>query len=202
MSNSISFVFFFGVLLFFSKDSFGGISPGRWVMGIMVRDKAEPKVVPVFHRLFLRNLFIIIWPVELVVSVISGNKQRLGDKYLHTVVLNNPEKSERLRRVSVLIGVIAIFIFLLFVFGATALKNSDAYKMAIIEIERNQDVKKETGGIKGYGTFPSGNISITNGRGEAQLEIKVLGVKNDLKIATYLEKEPDSTWKVISVQKY
>ena len=81
------------------------------------------------------------------------------------------------------------------------MKSSEAYKVAIIEIEQNQEILLETGGIKGYGIMPKGNISITDGNGQAQLGIKVLGNEKDLNVRVYLTKEPNEKWKLVEMNK-
>ena len=60
------------------------------------------------------------------------------------------------------------------------MKNSEAYKAAITEIEKDEQIIIETGGIKGYGIMPTGNISIYDGQGHAHLEIKILGNIKDV----------------------
>ena len=80
------------------------------------------------------------------------------------------------------------------------MKNSEAYKVAIEEIEQHQEILDKTGGIKGYGMMPTGNISISNGEGQAQLQIKVLGNQRDLNVHLYLTKEPNGTWELIEMK--
>ncbi|RIH66674.1 RDD family protein [Mariniphaga sediminis] len=190
-----------GFLIYFVKDSIKGISMGKWIMGIMIRDADELNQVPSFGRLLIRNLLIIIWPVEFIVLALSQEKKRLGDKIVNTIVVNNPNKPNKLPRIIALIGVgITFFTFIILFVGVT-MKSSEAYKVAIIEIEQNQEILSETGGIKGYGIMPTGNISITGGNGQAQLGIKVLGNEKDLKIRVYLTKESNEKWKLVEMNK-
>ena len=56
-------------------------------MGIMVRDENNQNEIPSIGRLFLRNLFIIIWPVEDIVLATSDQKKRPGDNVAKTVVV-------------------------------------------------------------------------------------------------------------------
>ncbi|MDO5637538.1 MAG: RDD family protein [Myroides sp.] len=190
-----------GFILYFAKDSLKGISAGKWIMGIMVRDEINQNEIPSFGRLFLRNLFILIWPIEFIVLATNDQKKRLGDKVAKTVVVKNPNKPTKLPRILALIGVGVAFFMFVFLFVGSAIKNSDAYKVATKEIEQNKEIINETGGIKGYGMMPTGNISISNGQGQAQLEIKVLGNTKDLNVSVYLEKEPNGQWKLIEMQK-
>jgi uncharacterized RDD family membrane protein YckC len=190
-----------GFVLYFAKDSIKGISPGKWIMGIMVRDESNPTEVPSFGRLLIRNLFLIIWPIEFIVLASSQEKKRLGDKTAKAIVVKNPNKPTKLPRVLALVGVGIAFFTFTFLFAGSAMKNSDAYKVAISEIEQNAEIISETGGIIGYGMMPTGNVSISNGNGQAQLEIKVLGNEKDLNIGVYLTKEPNGEWKLIELNK-
>ena len=60
-------------LLYFMKDSIKGMSPGRFFLSIAVRDQTSIVETPSFLRLVIRNLLLIIWPVEFLVLV-SGEK--------------------------------------------------------------------------------------------------------------------------------
>jgi hypothetical protein len=200
MTTTMLFVMIPGLILYFAKDCLRGISVGKWVMGIMVRDEHNKNEIPSFGRLFLRNLFLVIWPVEFIVLATNDQKRRLGDKIAKTVVLENPDKPTKLPRILALIGVGVIFFVFVFFFVGSAMKNSDAYKVAIIEIEKNEKIITETGGIKGYGMMPTGNVSTSNGQGQAQREIKVLGNTKDLNVSVYLEKESDGQWRLIEMK--
>ena len=186
-------------IIYSSKDSIKGISVGKWVMGIMVRDTKNPNEVPSFVKLLIRNLYMIIWPVELIALASSKEKKRLGDKTAKTIVVNNPNKPTTLPRILPLIGAVIIFITITFSFTITSIKNSGIYKASIQEIEQNQKILVETGGIKGYRIIPAGEINILNGNGEAELEIKVLGNEKDLNVSVYLPKDPFGEWKLIEV---
>lgn len=187
-------------LLYFAKDSIKGISVGRWILGIMVRDSNNPDHIPRFGRLLVRNLFLIIWPVEFIVLALSKERKRLGDRTTETIVVNNPNKPGKLPRIIALVAVGATFFLFAYLFAGTAMKNSEAYKVAIEEIERNPKIATETGGIKGYGMMPGGNITISNGAGQAQLEIKVLGNEKDLNVRVSLTKEHGGEWVIKEIR--
>ncbi|SNZ00229.1 RDD family protein [Flagellimonas pacifica] len=190
-----------GFLIYFAKDSIKGISPGKWVMGIMVRNENNPNEVPSIGKLFVRNLFLIIWPIEFIVLASSQEKKRLGDKTAKAIVVKNPNKPTKLPRILVLAGIGITFFAFIFLFAGSAMKNSDAYKVAISEIEKNEEIISEIGGIKDYGMMPTGSVNISNGYGEAQLSIKVIGNEKDLNVWAYLTKEPNGEWKLIELNK-
>jgi uncharacterized RDD family membrane protein YckC len=90
-------IFTIGLFIYFAKDSYKGISIGKWIMGTMVRANENLLNVPSFGRLLLRNIFLIIWPIEFVVMIMDENKRRLGDKFAKATVLNNSDKPSRLK---------------------------------------------------------------------------------------------------------
>jgi len=193
MQSIMLWVMIPGFLLYFAKDSIQGISVGKWIMGIMIRNDADNET-PTFIKLFIRNLLIVIWPIEFIVLAASSDKKRLGDKIAKTKVLKNPNKPKRLPRILTLILIGACFFLFTYFTAGTAMKNSDAYKVAIENIESNENVIESTGGIIGYGNMPKGNINITNGYGVAQLQIKVKGNTEDVTVFIHLEKEPEGEW--------
>ena len=196
MTTLMLAVFITGFLLYFAKDSIKGISVGKWIMGIMVCDSVDTNKIPSFWRLLARNFFIIIWPVEFIVLASSYEKKRVGDIIANTVVVKNPNKPSKLPRILALVGIVIVNFVFVIVFAATAMKNSGAYKVAITEIEHHSEIINETGGIKGYGMMPTGQISISNGRGMAQFVIDIIGVENDISVTVYLTKEPNGNWEV------
>ena len=190
-----------GFFIYFAKDSIKGISVGRWIMGIMIRNENDYNTIPSFWKMFIRNVFIIIWPIEFIVLAASNDKKRIGDKVTKTIVIKNPNKPKRLPRIIALIGLGAVFFSFTYLFAGSAMKSSDAYKVAVQNIEANKEIIEETGGITGYGMMPAGNVSITNGQGQAQLQIKVLGKIKNIEVSVYLEKEQNGHWELIEMNK-
>ncbi|MCV9385068.1 RDD family protein [Reichenbachiella ulvae] len=85
MLGTIPFI----LLLYFCKDLLYGKSPGRWLMGIMVRTE-ESYQLPSKKQLFIRNLYLVIWPIEYLVLAASEDNKRWGDEKANTVVVYTP----------------------------------------------------------------------------------------------------------------
>ncbi len=200
MINTMMMVLIPIFIIYFCKDLINGISLGRWIMGIMVRDENDTSEIPSKAKLIIRNLFLIIWPVELLVLAFNNNKKRLGDNIAKTIVLKNPNKAKKSYRIIALVVICLIFFGFTSLFTGTALKTSEAYKTAILSIETNNDIINETGGIKGYGTFPKGNINVTNDFGQANFEIKVIGNSKDMAVSVWLQKEQNGIWTVTALR--
>lgn len=68
----------FYILLVF-KDVFSGVSIGkRWVK-VAVRCSADSKSIPSIWSLVLRNVFLIVWPIEYLIMIKNKENRRLGD---------------------------------------------------------------------------------------------------------------------------
>ncbi|WP_424494191.1 RDD family protein [Salinimicrobium sp. GXAS 041] len=181
-----------------AKDNYKGISFGKWVMGIVGRDENYKIHSPSHLKLFARNLPLIIWPVEFIAILFSKNKQRLGDKLGKTLVFQNPERPKKLLRVLPVIGLGVIFFILFFTFVSSALKSSEAYKLAISEIERNEEIIEYVGGIKDFGWMPTGEVSVQNGEGTATYDINVIGESKEMSVKVELVKPKNGEWEITS----
>ena len=60
------------------KDIINGQSIGKRIMKIAIRSDIDNSKVSIV-RLILRNIFIFIWPIDLLVFLCSKQKKRLGD---------------------------------------------------------------------------------------------------------------------------
>ncbi len=185
------FVFYFG------KDTLRGRSPGKWFVGIMVRDEKDFNRTPSPGRLFIRNTLLIIWFIEFVMLVASPEKKRLGDTIAKTVVLKNPVTPKIIPRILIMTSLGILFLVVIFSSASGIMKSSGAYKASVEAIEQNKEILTETGGIEGYGMIPSGSISTSDGYGNARLQIKVRGKEKNITVHTYLEKKPGEEWELI-----
>ncbi|MDV2582374.1 RDD family protein [Alkalibacillus haloalkaliphilus] len=183
------------LIIYFLKDLCRGVSVGKLIVGIAVRDGENGDNVPNKMRLFLRNLLLIVWPIEIILLATNKRKKRLGDQVANTDVVK-VRKMSTWKTVVVVVLMIAMAITLLFSTVIFMITNSEAYDTAITYIEENEDVMRETGGIEGYGFVPTGSIEITNGYGESLIYIDVEGEDKDLDVAVYLTKKPDEEWVV------
>ena len=87
-----SFEFLIPIYIFF-KDALN-ISIGKKIFKLRIKsDRKErdwrlpedwPKGKPMWQQLFLRNLTVLIWPIEIIMILVSD--KRLGDKLAHTYV--------------------------------------------------------------------------------------------------------------------
>ena len=76
-----------GNLLFLSKDSTGQ-SPGKRIMNIRIVNKSD-LATPNMILPFIRNLFLCIGVIEVIVLLSNRSQERLGDKVTGTIVIKD-----------------------------------------------------------------------------------------------------------------
>jgi uncharacterized RDD family membrane protein YckC len=182
-------------VVYFMKDSIRGMSPGRLVLGIAVRDHADPGITPSIGRLMLRNLLIVIWPVEFFVLALSKEKRRLGDRAAKTIVVRRDDIPLG-KRLLFFVGLALVFGLLFAGSIGAIVKNSAAYEHAIAHLEASPEVNARVGQIAGYGFFPTGSIQVQNEYGQAEIEITVNGDKGSATVLVIMEKEPGTDWQL------
>ena len=93
-SNGIGYtIAFLPFLAYFLKDSYRGKSIGKRTIGLQVVDFKTGEPANAF-QCFVRNLFIVVWPVEVMISVLSPSR-RLGDIFAFTEVV--PSEKEKFK---------------------------------------------------------------------------------------------------------
>ncbi len=182
-------------ITFISKDIIKGISLGKMIMGIAVRDEKNHNITPPLYKLMLRNLTLIFWPIEVIMLILS--KQRLGDKYAQTAVIKNPVKLKLFNRITTIILLTTIFFSFLLITVTYLIKSSEPYKVSINKIENDTQLINKIGKIKGYGLIPTGGVHTIDGNGNAYFNIEVIGNKSIVHINTQLEKHTNKKWEII-----
>lgn len=191
--NAMMFASIVGICI---KDIINGVSLGKWIFSIQVRDSNDPTSKPSIIRLVCRNLLTIAWPVEVIALLVSKNKRKIGDAWTKTDVYSVTDRIKILRIIITAVLMIVLFITFTLFTTMNVIKNDTSYEQAINSIEQNSEIQILTGGITGYGIFPIGSVSTTDGNGEAEFTVTVKGKQKNLKVYVYLEKEPKSDWKV------
>lgn len=107
--------------LFLCKDNLNGQSLGKYLMKIQVVDNSTNQPPRTFI-LIVRNFFLSVWPIELVLVLINGDR-RLGDYVAKTSIIINADNQLvrfRMRDLSILLICFAV----VFVFTVLAIKLS------------------------------------------------------------------------------
>ena len=88
-SASMGYFYWAGglVTLFLIKDGLGGRSLGKWATGIAVRRASHPETGAALRQLIVRNLALLLLPVEGYLVFADPQCRRLGDRWSGTVVI-------------------------------------------------------------------------------------------------------------------
>ncbi len=105
-------IIFILVSLYFNKDILNGRSPAKRILKFQVVDY-DTNLTATPLKCLLRNLTIIIWPIEVLVTLFNPS-QRLGDKLAKTkvVVFDETKEKERLDKKEVAKALfVGLFVF-------------------------------------------------------------------------------------------
>jgi len=236
-SSMLFFILAFALifLVYGFRDIVKGQSIGKRVLGIGVRDIYDNFAVPSASRLFLRQIFSFIWPVEFLVLIFSSENKKIGDKIAGTGVYNlreyeqfiqyakrmeyikQTQNLEHLQNVEprpyieqyrpkkakvakIIIGVVlAVVIFVgALVFGITSIfRNHPSYHVAMDNIRRNTEIIAVIGEVQSFGFMPSGNLSTSPGRGDANYTIRAIGTYGEVRVFVELQMRGGGDWEVI-----
>lgn len=189
------FAMFVGLVGFLCKDVICGRSIGKLLFGIYVREYGSADSTPKFYRLILRNVFVLIWFVEFIIMLTDKEGRRIGDKVAKAQVIGYQNNIVAGIVITALLA-ISLFVPSLVIGVTQIIKNDAAYKTAIHYIENKSEITDAVGEIQGFGFFPAGNVSYSNGYGDSRLNIKVNGTQKSIFVSIYLERKPHSDWVV------
>ena len=119
--TTLAVVLLVSFLLYAMRDMIKGQSPGKFLLGIAVRDQNDPFIMPALWKLFVRNLFTFLWFIDFF--VLLATKTKIGDKLVKTNVYQLDKKPKLIVRLAValLVPVMVIVIFVLGFGSRTAL---------------------------------------------------------------------------------
>lgn len=124
---AISYVYFL------CKDLIGGRSPGKRLQKLqLVRLDGSPVS---YTRMVLRNLFLVIWPIELIMYL-ANSGQRLGDLACKTTVVEAAEENKQptdKQKVIISVIIVAIFCSLIAVLYTWGMRAFFDWYMRLIE---------------------------------------------------------------------
>jgi cbb3-type cytochrome oxidase subunit 3 len=100
-----------------------------------------------------------------------------------------------------ILGVLGLLVALFVVgigwFVFSTIRNSDAAEAARTYLRTNEDLKRDIGEVKEFGSFVTGQINRQNTSGEATLNFKVIGEKKTVNATVDLSYRGSRSWRVI-----
>jgi uncharacterized RDD family membrane protein YckC len=111
----LSHLSFLGLSLYFCKDCIDGRSIGKRITRLQViDDKSKQPASPL--QCFFRNIFCILWPMEIILIIINPSR-RIGDFVARTkVVAYNQNFDQHIKKWQVFSSVLLSYFFVLLIF--------------------------------------------------------------------------------------
>ena len=108
------------------------------------------------------------------------------------------------KKIIVLVGSILVGLFLIVVVFVAVImgvvfygiSNSDAANVAKDFLRTSERLKQDIGEVKDFGSFPTGNVSVNNGYGSAELNLKVIGERRTVNASVELIFRSGHQWRV------
>lgn len=189
-----------GVILIAFKDILGGVSPGRWITGIAVTLASDPGSAPPWRRLVLRNLFLVLLPLEAVMVFFDPYYRRLGDRVAGTVVVIPNRIAPYTRR---LLGLAILFmITTLIIFGLEYwnVRRTAAYRTALEVAAAHPKVISAVGETPSFGDSPGLTLLEDQQGPQAVVTLKAEGKQGAFEVKLVMRRERGSNrWRVETV---
>ena len=81
-------------------------------------------------------------------------------------------------------------------FAFSTMNNSEAAETARTYLRTNEELKREIGEVKDFGSFITGSINTQNQNGEATLNLKVYGERKTVNATVSLAYRSNQNWRV------
>ena len=133
------------VALFLVKDALFGRSPGKWFTGIAIRRADDPRTAPARSDLLLRNVTLLLLPVEAVLVFTDPHYRRLGDRWAGTVVIVPPRVTHLGRRVLAFSILVLGVLLTAFLVAPWNMRRTAAYQEAERIVRTHPDVAARIG---------------------------------------------------------
>jgi type II secretory pathway pseudopilin PulG len=105
--------------------------------------------------------------------------------------------------VLIVVGILGVLALLgvLFVVGIgwfvfSTIGNSEAAETARTYLRTNEELKRDIGEVKDFGSFVTGNINTQNQNGEATLNLKVYGERKTVNATVSLAYRSNQPWRI------
>jgi len=171
------------------RDAVAGQSPGKWFMGIVVAKADDPAAVPPLSALLLRNLALVLLPVEAVWVFVDPYYRRLGDHLAGTVVVAQGRPAPVARR---LLGMSIVFLattLAILLLEYWNVRRTAAYPFALHAAHQDVEVSTTFGGLPEM-TAPGLHRSRDGDRMIVRLEAKGKAGKGHVDVYLHLAGPP------------
>jgi len=108
MNSPVTYFMIFGFALYFCKDIFGGRSIAKRILKLQVVSNSTGEVASPIQCV-IRNFFCVIWPLEVIMTLINPSR-RLGDIIAGTKIISqNPPITKEINLNQIVISFILAY---------------------------------------------------------------------------------------------
>lgn len=192
-------IFVLTFLIFIFRDIINSASIGKRFLGLKIVNSEEPSEPVSVAKLGLRNLFIPLWPLELLVMVFNSRNRRIGDMVAKTQVLYSKDWISSKFRLSI-VSIFLAFLTILFVHTFANIRKTPSYQLVSDYVLSDERLFNEIGEIKSLGKCPSLDIRSNAAESVSMISFKISGQKGTKRVRGFLRKIGDSEWKIEKVE--
>lgn len=164
-----------GAVLVLAKDAVFGVSPGKWFTGIAIRRVDDPERPPARAALVLRNVALVLLPVEALLVFLDPYCRRLGDRIAGTIVVLLPDPTPLWRRMLVFSSLVLASMLAGFLVAPWNMHRSAAYQAAARIVPADPLVQKRAGPDAVMDTRPAFNLELGPEESHATLSFEAEG---------------------------
>ena len=182
--------------LLLCKDGWKGCSPGKFIFGITVRPLEDLSRSPSLVKAILRNFSLLILPLDGILLLMDSHGRRLGDRWLRTVVIENPKPRRFLIRLMTANTIFFGYFFSSLLIQPFILKKTAAYQTAISYLQNTPEAIQQFGTIQDFKS-PEMDINIHDKEGNALVHVQAVAARQVFPVTVHLQlvELPKRTWK-------
>lgn len=188
-------------VLILGKDIIAGRGVGKWLTGIAVVATPDLTGAPGISRSILRNLTLLILPLDAIFVFIDPHGRRLGDKLAGTVVVVPAQGPNLMRRLIAMAIFFLGFMLASFIVTPWNMRRSAAYQVATRAVAEHPDVMRAVGEPVELDTTPQFKLELIEQGGAAELIFDVEGPrgKGEARVILKLLESP-RRWRLAGVE--
>ncbi|MDH5561266.1 MAG: RDD family protein [Deltaproteobacteria bacterium] len=192
---------FLGLFMFVIKDLVRGVSVGKVFFNLRVSNIDKEFTTPSLKRLIIRNLFLFLLPLEIVLIMIDKYCQRWGDKYALTIVVEH-KRPPQVRHLTVkVVGVFFVIASLWMMVTLTTpmgIKKSGAYQMAEDAVLSSSLVFESMGAVSSVGYWP--DVTYHDGKIVYKIRLEGNGTQKTVQVILNNQKNPPQVSKIMILE--
>ena len=185
------------VILVLGKDLIGGRSLGKWLTGITIVSASDATTPATSMQTVLRNMTLVLLPVEGILVFVDGYYRRLGDRLAGTVVVAAPRVPPTARRWTVITAFFMALLLSSLVIGPWNMRRSAAHQTAISTALQMSDLARAIGTPLVLEDTKQFDLSMAPDEGRAVVTLSFSGPKGERDATLTLRLRPAlAQWEV------